>query len=38
MENKALIKKQKLGNPFISLKNHNFRYYLIGSGISQTGT
>lgn len=38
MEDKALINKRKISNPFISLKNRNFRYYLIGSGISQTGT
>ena len=30
--------KHTLSNPFISLKNRNFRYYLIGSSISQTGT
>lgn len=30
--------KQEINNPFISLKNHNFRNYMLGSSISQTGT
>lgn len=40
MDNKTkekIVSGQKTTSPFISLKNQNFRNYMIGSSISQTG-
>jgi MFS family permease len=38
MADRVLSDKRRISNPFFSLRNRNFRYYLIGSGVSQTGT